>query len=682
MKIFQLQWREVLDLLPAWEALSPDARRGFLAVKPSQGIPVAQAGATLRELEAAGLVTATAKRAVAVPRVHTLLIALRAMHRLPLLEHGDEVLLSAYLQEHFTDDELRHVTGQATPGYLWVDRRRIALLVRSVEWVKGFLALKDARAVKRWEAARLVPGEAPRLAERERAESLRALIEALARHPRGVPLRELPGLLPGLDEDARAAVLDAGIRYLLVFPAIPSAGDEALLGLLPGVAARLGPPPPPPTPVEADEIFDAPYLVGDMTAVLVEAATAPIPLRGTDGEMYVRARKALAPRLQPMPEWATDALLFADGGNRFDDPADRAEADADAQLAEAARTLLAFGLARTGTDEDGKYQLVPTAKGAVWLARDEGERLRELIDVFRNSSERNPGSWRGVVTGREFFPSRLSFELAKDVVELRTALADAFLALPAGAVVRLRDFVGHHALAANPFLAHDPKKLLEGRTFSSMYPATREAWEELWADVLQSFLALRLLPFGGARLGRVAGEPICFGVTEVGRYLLGATDTFDFAPPAAGEVIVQPDFEILFMAPAPRLEPELSRIADRIGSGVGALFRITRASVIRAAQQGISADDAVKLLEGVSRTPVPANVARQIRDWIGGTRRVSVQTALLIECPDAETAGRVLALTAGHGQMITPTLIRLPTHALERKALVKKLRDKGIFVST
>lgn len=174
-----------------------------------------------------------------------------------------------------------------------------------------------------------------------------------------------------------------------------------------------------------------------------------------------------------------------------------------------------------------------------------------------------------------------------------------------------------------------------------------------------------------------------FSLTEAGRYLLGGTDEFRFAAEADGEVVVQPDFEIVFLSAAPRIESELARLAERTGAGqVGALLRITRASVLRAAESGVTAEAMLKTLGEVSRAPVPANVARQVKDWFGGTRRVRIRPTVLVECPDTETAARVTGLGGSQVSAVTRTILRLDGDEKSVAALVKKLRAKGIFVQS
>jgi hypothetical protein len=675
MKLAAVDWRTVLATLPAWEALSPDARLAFIQGDRPLALSSLRREA-LAELEAAGMVAAGREFSTG-PGFGALRDALWMMRLAPLDFGARDSPLIRYLEAILSRDEMVPLVRMAPPRHVWAGGAAVAPVVGTAEWVEDFLALDNPRAVRAWEKARVPAGELPRLGEPRVLAALQALVRTLGEKPRGAPLHDLPALLPGLDHETQAAVLAAGIRFLLLFAGVRGDEPEAVVGVYPPLAGRFGPPPPPPAPVEAVETFEAPFQLADMTAVLVEAAITPIPIKNA-GTLYARSQKTLAARLQPLPEWTLGVLGV---GAEFDDGEEDSSVGpvlAD-RIGYAVRSLVWMRYARAA-EEGGRFVLACTARGKRWLALPEGERLKEVLDPTRGSPQRNPLDLFASTKEVDFFSTRIPFRISDKTVDLRSALEAAFLALPAGAMVPLRDFILYHGRAANPFLLFGVEKLRKAVRYAHAAPTSRGDWEMLWESVLVGFLASDLLPFAGARLGLTAGGAVCVGMTPPGRYLLGE-DAFDYAPAASPEILVQPDFEIVFLAPAPRLEPELARFADRIGSGVGALFRITRPSVMRAAEQGITADAMVAALEGVSRNPVPANVARQLRDWIAGTRRVSLRTALLIECPDPETAARVLALTSGKGELLTPTVIRLATHAIERKALTKKLRDKGIFVA-
>ncbi len=677
MRHFDVDWREVLDALPAWEALSLRARLDFLQTDPASRMPVLlQARA---ELQASGLVaTATgAARLEALPRFLPLLRVLRGMNAVPVLDPAsDSPLLTHYLRAQLDEDELSQFDRVAGGRYSVADVRLVKRLVGSAAWAEKLLALTTARAAAKWESPLLPPGDRARLGAPGVLHALQALVRALVPHPQGVLLRELDALLPEVDAPVRAAALDAGVRYLLIFPTLRDRDTEAVLGLLPPVAKRLGPPPAPPTPVDAEEEFEAPFALADLNAVLVDALTQPLVLRN-DGRLYARTLQTLSGRLQPLPGWIQQVLEPGDW--TIDEDESQVEPDVLSRLDVALSVIIGRGLVRGG-EVDGRRALSGTTAGVAWLARGEGEQLKELLGEIRASPHRNPLRVYERTKEMEFFTARLSYTLPSKL-DTRAALEAAFLSLPEVGVVPLDAFLAYHARVANPFVRHGLDRLRKELRNAYDAPTTQDGWEDAWEAILLDFLRLDLVPLGAARLGRTADGRVCVGLAAPGRYLLGATDVLEVAPPAAGEVLVKPDFEIVFMAPAPLLEARLAPVADRIGSGVGALFRLTRASVLRAAEQGMTGDEMVALLEQSSRTGVPANVARQIRDWVRSTRRVALRTMLLIECPDPETAAAVVGLTSGHGDLLTPTIVRLPTHALDRKAFLKKLRAKGIFVA-
>ena len=86
------------------------------------------------------------------------------------------------------------------------------------------------------------------------------------------------------------------------------------------------------------------------------------------------------------------------------------------------------------------------------------------------------------------------------------------------------------------------------------------------------------------------GDRISFRLTDVGRYILGLAGDFSYRPEksAGGEIVVQPNFEIVFLSPSPLAEAMLARFAERLPSaargrrGIGALFKITRAAIYAA----------------------------------------------------------------------------------------------------
>lgn len=681
MKLHELDWNEVLRELPRWEALSPDARRAFIGIKPGQGFALESLGGAGAEMREAGLLVAPTGRGTLYgldPALRPLLAALRAADRLCPLP-GPGMLRYGYVEDQLNTFQSHRIAAPPRSYYDPRDRKLAAEAVSSVAWARGFLAARTHAQVVQWEE-RWTTQERPRLVFPEVAETLRALVQALAGHPAGVPLASVHALVPDAPPAALAAALAAGLRYLLVFVSV-GRNANAVVGLLPAVATRLAGGSQPPQPVQARETFSAPFRIGDMTAVLVEAATEPIPVRASDGTLYVRAQRAIGARLASVPGWvqrfaAARRPLAEDLDEDDDDDDDEASGERVDEAAEFAKELR---LASVSSGNRGQFR--PTPAGRAWLNRGEGERIKEVLSALRATEQRNPVGF-GYTRGLDFFGAVLPLTLDEGKTDLRAALSAAFLALPPGALVPVAEFASYHAQQSNPFLGPDGATA-HVRSYWSSEPRTVEGWETVWRNLLMAFAMRRLVPLGCAVLGRTEDGTIALGLTDAGRYLLGAADDFELAPePGGGEVIVQPDFTIVFLAPAPRAEAELGRIAERTGAGVGALFRLTRASVLRAAEQGMAPAQVLKALQSVSRGGVPDNVARQVRDWMQAVRTIRIAPAVLVDCPDAETAGRVRALGGAHVTSVSPTLLRLDGDAKTRAALVKRLREKGIFIAT
>lgn len=144
-------------------------------------------------------------------------------------------------------------------------------------------------------------------------------------------------------------------------------------------------------------------------------------------------------------------------------------------------------------------------------------------------------------------------------------------------------------------------------------------------------------------------------------------------------VIVQPNFGVVFTTPAPRAEAAIARFAERAGTRVGVLFRITRDSILAAAAAGFTGDQAITALTEASSRTLPDNVVREITGWFDEPRRVMLAPALLFRCPDAHTAARVLGAGGSAVRGVSDTVVELLDPAA-RARLIKKLRGLAVFV--
>lgn len=663
MKYFPADWSEALDPLPRYLALSPGARGVVLAMQPSQGAGPTALGPFRDELLDSGFAVPKGSGATVVPAeaVRVLHTALRAADRRRLWDDPTPGALMGYLEEHLTTDEMLATSGQRGWNFA-ADRADLMHTVTAVEWVENFLSADTRKAATAWEAAHAAQGERRRFADLSSWVATRRVVECLLAAPAPVPLASLAEHVPDVSAMDVAMGLEAALRYLLAFLSLRGPECEPVVWVWPQVRARLGAPPPEqPKPVEPAESFEAAWLMEDMTAVLALAAGEPIRLRGSDQAIFAAARKAIEERLITVPGWT-----------EID------EVQADRRVEHAAEVLRLAGYALTAGRSGQDLSLGSTRAGMEWLSASARDRLAALLDRIRSSKARRPGNWYED-EGLEFFPVRLSADLPK-TMDLRKWLTDAFLGLP-GEPVRVLDFLAYASERENPFL----EAVREGTPLRIPWHGhrpTRHDWERLWGEILLQFLNARLAPLAGARLGRTADGGLTFVLTDAGRYLLGAAKTFEYGTDVQAEVIVQPNFEVVFLAADPRLEARFARLAQRVGTGPGVMFRLTRASVLAAAESGISAAQLLDTLRAASSRALPANVERQVSDWLGAVRRVQLRPTLLLECPDPETAARAMSAAGKQVRAITDRVLELPgATAKDRNALVKKLRAQGVFVS-
>ena len=173
---------------------------------------------------------------------------------------------------------------------------------------------------------------------------------------------------------------------------------------------------------------------------------------------------------------------------------------------------------------------------------------------------------------------------------------------------------------------------------------------------------------------------VWFRLSPAGEYLFGVKAALAYGQPVAeAAVIIQPNFEIVFLHPNLAAEVELSPIAERSGNGVGTLFRLTRARTILAASRGVTAEAMLAALQKHSSKPLPANVAEEIRSWFGACRTLATRHSVLIEAGDRETALRVRRLFGPGCVELKDTLLEFRGEHIEPK-IRKKLMEEGIFL--
>ncbi|MDF1514291.1 MAG: helicase-associated domain-containing protein, partial [Anaerolineae bacterium] len=103
-------------------------------------------------------------------------------------------------------------------------------------------------------------------------------------------------------------------------------------------------------------------------------------------------------------------------------------------------------------------------------------------------------------------------------------------------------------------------------------------------------------------------------------------------PPEQGQVILQPDAQLLAMGPVPlRVLANLERVAAREKHDLGVItYRVTREAAYQALQRGESLTDIRSYLEEATGQPLPQNIQRSLEEWSDLHERIIVRREVQI----------------------------------------------------
>ncbi len=690
-KFFAIDWSDVLRRLAVWDELRPESREWLSQLKVNDPVPAHALGSDLALLETGDILQVTVNRVTArmSESAQPFFRLLRAIGRHNLLARHDRQAFLDYLRDHFTTEE-RHNFARSLGG--WGSESQIARTVISVSWPRSVAVDRTAFALP----AHASLGDA------------RTLVRWFLDNPEFVPLGELPQRVTGLAPVALASGLRLCLEQMLLFPAFRYPDRTVVVGLWPTVAKRLSEPVPvPPVAFDAERQYEGAWLLDDMTVVLVNASTEPLRLRRDDGALFERTAAALSAQLVPPPDWLMHEKSFR----------------ANARVLRAREQLEELKLL-----VESRGKLRPGRLASAWLSLDETARLRSILDWLREqgidddrngdydddddnddaddddddeSDDRDSDDvgWKHeshFVTLDNAFGYALPVARRPRLLMRSTAqwwpprmqqlalagVQRALAGLAESGFTPMREFELYHSRCVNPLLAGDDEVNRGLRHLVDEGAGVDEELEALWANLLRDVCFGRLIPLGCAAIGML-GEQTGFRMTTAGRYLLGLVDEFDDRARddgGAGAVIVQPNFEVVFMSPVPRAEAAIASFAERAGNRVGVLFRLTRSSVFAAAAAGVTAEHAVAVLTEFASRPVPDNVIREINGWFGACRRIDLAPALLLRCPDAGTAARILAAGGKAVRPVSDTVLEL-VNANARNSVIRTLRGLGIFVN-
>ena len=667
MKALEGNWQRFYSDLELYRRLPAGARRLFVqAVKPNQAISNEEMGEWREPLIASGLMIpgSQLKNAKVAPEFQPLSRALRMFRRNQIFDTPSRQTFHVFLTDEFSWDEIMAFTN---PNKIYgygrdhAAAQKLYSLACSGEWLQQFLEAKDTN----WETDYRCAISICYFSSLRVLQATQALVQALIAVSAPVPVWQLTELCPEFSPAVLGEAIRAGIRYLLFYPAIHRDQYDAVVGTWPGIARRLNRTRQSlPKPVEAQSSFSTAFLLDDMTAVLAAASVEPFPVRGHDYSLYEATKKDLFAALGTLPEEIEKNF----------------RGTLSSRLSTSLAFLQSFGFLKQSTEfgETGRMsrQMSTTPSGSNWLSLSRTERLREIFQWLHGDHHRTSNLYADAPI--PLIPGLAEFRSTGEVEKVKAMVLDCYKALRPGDFFSLRAFLTYCADRKNPLLtvARQPYVYFAGRSY---HEPSADELEDIWEDTLRRFLGERLLPLGGVQIGHDSSGGVCLAITPAGRHLLKTGEDFELDRDSAGQVVVQPNFDVVFLAPGARAEAEIARFGERAGRHVGTLFKITKQSILHAAAAGLTRERVLETLREHCQSALPKNVEREIAGWLSQYRQIALHPAVLIHCPDEDTTVRVMSTLRKQVTQLGPTTLEL--HAAKMPpALVKKLRSAGIFV--
>ena len=653
MRLLQIDWKRFLALLPQWDALPPKLRLDWLQMQPSELYTVVRRGEARALIDGGWLAPAGGDHYELPRRRRHFHRVLRTLGRVPVLDEygqGNRQVLINYLREHYA---LRDCAALGRSGAA-TDRAEVAETMDREEWVRDFLQWQGAGgapggAAQRWHGAPpAVVAAARKLIETviEREAPI-ALVDLLASAEDANATWLRSALAFGCKEALLLVCLDADSRPFVGVWRAPPASASAGAVRAPQFDGR--------------PLFCRPLLIDDMATLLLEATAAPPRIKADKFTLFARARDSIGGALTALPDWIRDNEGPFTRGVRVD------------VAAYHARQL---GLASAAGERGRDLSLVVTERGRRWLTGAAADRLKQVVDAVCSESdggEDDAGTWEA---GLAYLPYDPNLEYAWiPGVDCRRAIVDAF-----------RSVANADAVSLDHFLRQDCRRHNPLHALSVLPYVHEEDLDQRWNSAVAAFFNRRLIALGAVALGPLTDGQLGFRLTSVGRYLLGETGRFELdVLDETGDVLVQPNFEIVFLAPSLDAQLRARAIAEPTTAlqgpeSVGTLFVLSRDSVQRAVSAGQDAEQVATSLRELSKHPLPDNVERQVAAWAAEVRWIEVRPAVVVECGDAETAARVLAVAGERSRELSATAVELPAGTRLTAAQRKKLRAAGIFV--
>ncbi len=242
-----------------------------------------------------------------------------------------------------------------------------------------------------------------------------------------------------------------------------------------------------------------------------------------------------------------------------------------------------------------------------------------------------------------------------------------------------------------PFFIRSRKDML------NQYGAQRvqqilKQWPQVEGNIIRTLFDTALEWMGIVRVSRdKSGKVTAFSLTDLGAELVEVPSAvLQVFPETDKPLVALANFEIMLFVPQTITLMRLLQIAELKQLDKVSLFTLTRASVLKGLESGISPTKIIEFLEQNSAQPLPQNLIISIQDWSKGFKQARLRRVVLLESEDPAVLDELISSKQFAGvfaERLSPTAVLVTmeepdpfSRADPLKSFRTKLRNSGISV--
>lgn len=233
-----------------------------------------------------------------------------------------------------------------------------------------------------------------------------------------------------------------------------------------------------------------------------------------------------------------------------------------------------------------------------------------------------------------------------------------------------------------PFFIKSRKDLLNQYGLRYVEEMARH-WNQVEAEIINRTFGTVFEWFGIIRVSRnPLNRLLAFSLTDFGAELIGKTIATPLVLPTNSKpILVQPNFEIMLLAPHVETLWSLLKFCNQKKLDLVSIFTLDRTSVLRGMETGFTPTAVLEWLANHNPQPLPQNIEVSVQDWGKGFKRVTVEQTVLLETEDPTVLDELMQSKKYADYFVrrlspTAAVLRLPITATGRTDPLKNFRTQ------